>query len=573
MDNIFLDIGVIIMIATLLAYLASLLRQPLIPGYVITGILIGPVLGLITNTSIIQTLSEIGIAFLLFIVGLEIDLRKLKDVSLVSSIGGLISITTLFSFGFIFASVLGFVSIQAVYVGLIIAFSSTMVVIKLLSDKRELGTLHGRIIIGFLLVEDIVAIIALSVLTTSSNFSLMTFSLSLLKGLAIFAVAILASKYAFPVLFKFAAKSQELLFLLAVTICFFFSLLFTLVGFSIIVGAFVAGVSLANLPYNIEIIGKVKSLRDFFSTIFFVSLGMQLMIGSIRIIMIPLAVLVLFIILIKPLIIMFISSFFGYEKRTSFLTGSSLAQTSEFSLIIASLGLVLGHISKEIFTLAVILALTTMTVTSYFIKYEDKIYRMFIPYLRIFDIFAKASSYSLEYLPDKMSGFVLICGYNRIGYSIVKTLKRLEKRLIIVDFNPEIIRALIKRKMPCLYGDVGDIEIIGRLNLKEASMVISTVPTKQDNLLLIKKLKEVNKKAPILVTANQVEEALQLYKAGADYVILPHFLGGEHVSALIKRSAGDIKKLSKTKKSHINELLERRSLGHEHPNHHDTRDD
>ena len=216
MDNIFLDIGVIIIIATLFAYLASLLRQPLIPGYVLTGILIGPVLGIITSTNIIKTLSEIGIAFLLFIVGLEIDIRKLKDVSLVSSIGGLISITTLFSFGFVFASIMGFITIQSVYIGLIMAFSSTMVVVKLLSDKRELDTLHGRIIVGFLLVEDFVAIIAVSVLTTLANFSLITLSLSLLKGLAIFAIAILASKYAFPSLFKFAARSQELLLLLAV---------------------------------------------------------------------------------------------------------------------------------------------------------------------------------------------------------------------------------------------------------------------------------------------------------------------------------------------------------------------
>ncbi len=567
MDNIFLDIGFIIIIATLFAYLANLLRQPLILGYVLTGIIIGPVLGLITNTNVIETLSEIGIAFLLFIVGLQIDLRKLKDVSFVSSIGGLINITVLFSFGFIFASMVGFASVESLYLGLIIAFSSTMVVIKLLSDKRELDTLHGRIIIGFLLVEDIVAIIAVSVITTLNHFSLLALLLSLLKGLAIFAVAILASKYVFPTFFKFAAKSQELLFLLAVMICFLFSLLFNQIGFSIAIGAFVAGISLANLPYNIEIIGKAKSLRDFFSTIFFVSLGMQLLIGSISRILIPLIVLVLFILFAKPLIIMFVSSFFGYEKRTSFLAGSSLAQTSEFSLIIISQGLILGQVSQEIFTLAVILALTTMTATAYFIKFEDKIYRKSAPYLKIFDLFARSSSYNLEYIPKKMSNFVLICGHNRIGYSIVKTLTKMKKKFLIVDFNPETIRDLIKNKTPCLYGDVGNVEILERLNLKYVSMVISTVPTQQDNLLLIKKLREVNKKAPIFVTANQVEEALHLYQSGADYVILPHFLGGEHVSVLIQKSSDNIQKMLKTKKEHIEELYRRKNLGHEHPSH------
>ena len=566
MENIFFDIGAIIIIATVFAFIAKALKQPLIPAYVLTGIIIGPILGLITNTEIITTLSEIGIAFLLFIVGLEMDLRKLRDVGLISSVGGMVQMLSIFTATFILAVFLGFVYREAIYLGLIIAFSSTMVVVKLLSDKHEIDTLHGRIIIGFLLMQDIIAILALSVLLTIDNFSFSFLILSVVKGIVVFLVAVAASKFLFPALFEFAAKSQELLFIAAVSVSFAFSILFYYIGFSIAIGAFVAGVTLANLPYNIEIIGKVKSLRDFFAVIFFVSLGMELLLGSFGALLKPLIIFIILIIFLKPLITMFLCSFFGYKKRTAFLTSISLAQISEFSLIIVAQGLFLGHLSQEIFSLTVILAVATIVSTSYFIKYEDKLYRKLAGFLEIFDRLTGTYN-DLEYVPRKKHE-VILCGYNRIGYSIVNTLKRLKKKLLVVDFNPEVIRKLIDEKIPCIYGDVGDLEVLGRLNLREAKMVISTVPKKRDNLLLIKKTKEENKKVVVFVNASHVEDALRLYDAGADYVLLPHFLGGEHVSLLIEDFTGDIKKIIDTKIKHIKELKTRRELGHEHPAHH-----
>jgi len=566
MENIFFDIGAIIIIATVFAFIAKTFKQPLIPAYVLTGIIIGPFLGLITNTDVITTLSEIGIAFLLFIVGLEMDLRKLRDVGLISSVGGMVQMLSIFTATFILAVFLGFVYREAIYLGLIIAFSSTMVVVKLLSDKHEIDTLHGRIIIGFLLMQDIIAILALSVLMTIDNFSFSFLILSVVKGVVVFLVAVAASKFLFPALFEFAAKSQELLFIAAVSVSFAFSILFYYIGFSIAIGAFVAGVTLANLPYNIEIIGKVKSLRDFFAVIFFVSLGMELILGSFWALLKPLIIFIILIIFLKPLITMSLCSFFGYKKRTAFLTSMSLAQISEFSLIIVAQGLFLGHLSQEIFSLTVILAVATIVSTSYFIKYEDKLYRKLAGFLEIFDRLTGTYN-DLEYVPRKKHE-VILCGYNRIGYSIVNTLKKLKKKLLVVDFNPEVIRKLIDEKIPCIYGDVGDLEVLERLNLREAKMVISTVPKKRDNLLLIKKTKEENKKAIVFVNASHVEDALRLYDAGADYVVLPHFLGGEHVSLLIEDFTGDIKKIIDTKIKHIKELKKRRELGHEHPVHH-----
>ena len=562
MTNVFFDIGFIVIISTLFAFIARFLKQPLIPAYVITGIILGPYLGFITNIDVVNNLSEIGIAFLLFIVGLEIDIRKLKDVGLVASLGGAMQITMVFFIAFVASISLGFFVLESAYLGLIVAFSSTMIVVKLLSDKREVDTLHGRIIIGILLLQDIFAIFALSVLS-QENFSFYYLLLSLLKGLAVILASIFTGKYAFPSLFKFAATSQELLFIASISIAFLFSMLINSIGFSIAVGAFIAGITL-NVPYNIEIIGKIKPLRDFFSVLFFVSLGMRLSFGTLKGVTTKLLIFVALAVALKPLIVMFLCSFFGYSKRTSFLTSLSLAQISEFSLILAAQGLIFGHISQEIFSLTVLLAVVTIALTPYLINYEDKIYKGFAPFLSIFNRLTTTYK-SLEYMPDKMKNFVVLCGYNRIGYSIIKSLRKMRKSHIVVDFNPEIIKKLIAGKVPCLYGDVGDIEILERLNLKNSSMVISTVPEKNDNLLLIHEAKKSGKKVIVFVTANQIEEALDLYNAGADYVILPHFLGGEHVSLILERFGSNLRRIIENRINHIDELRRRHLLGHEHP--------
>ncbi len=567
MQNIFIDIGIIIIIATLFAYLARLLRQPLIPAYIITGLVIGPIYGLITNTSTIHTLSEIGIAFLLFIVGLDIDFRKLKNVSFVSSAGGLIQSFTLFIIGFVIAIGFGFVQMEAAYIGLILAFSSTMVVIKLLSDKREIDTLHARMIIGFLLMEDFLAVLALSIITTLSEFTFSLLVLSFIKGIIVALVAFFSSKYIFPYIYKFAAKSQELLFLTSIASCFLFALLFYYIGFSIAIGAFAAGLTLGNLPYSVEIISKVKSLKDFFATIFFVSLGMTMVLANIQQFVIPAIVILLIVLLFKPLLCMTICSLFGYKKRPSFLTAISLAETSEFSLIMVSLGFTLGHISQNILSLAIIIAIITMTIATYTIKYDDTFYKLFSKKLNIFEKLSKKTR-GLEHFPDKLKYDVVLCGYNRIGYSIIKTLKRSKKSVLVVDFNPEVINRLVDEGTPCIYGDVGDIEVIDRIDFKKVKLLISTVPQRGDNKLLIKRIKELNKKTIVFVTASQVEDALKLYKAGADYVILPHFLGGEYVSLMISKFKDNFKKALKGKMKFVKELEQRRRLGHEHPAHH-----
>ena len=366
-------------------------------------------------------------------------------------------------------------------------------------------------------------------------------------------------------MFRFAAKHQELLLILSLSVCFMFSLIFHYLGFSIAIGAFIAGVTLGTLEYNIEIIAKVKSLKDFFSLLFFVSLGMGISLSVLKELWLPLLILLAIVMVIKPLVIMTICSLFKFTKKPSFLTANSLAQVGEFSLILATQGLLLGHISQDVFSLAVIITLISITLTSYYIQYNQFFYKLLQKPLKIFDSF---TTEGLEYLPTKAKPNVVLCGHSRIGYSILRQFTKVKKNVLIIDFNPEIITKLVKDGYHCIYGEATDEEIIDRMNLPGLRMLISTVPNKRDNLLLIRKTRKSNRKAKIIVTANDIDEALDLYEEGADYVILPHFLGGEHVSNLITDMRSKKVKIHEERKKHIEHLEERKDEGHEHPKHH-----
>ncbi|MFO8015508.1 MAG: cation:proton antiporter [Candidatus Woesearchaeota archaeon] len=561
--DIFFQIGIMFIVATAGAYIARLMKQPIIPAYIITGIILGPVLGIITSSTIIKTLSEIGIAFLLFIVGLELNLKNMKETGRVAVVTAIVEVLLVAAAGFWVAGLLGYAPKEALYIGFIIALSSTMVVIKLLSDKRELDTLHGRIIIGILLVQDFIAIFALSFLSELNGFVGFEVAYVLLKAGGIIIAAYLIGRFIFPSFFRKAAESQELLLIVSLGVCFLFSIIASHMGFSIAIGAFIAGVSLANLPYRFEIIGRVRSLRYFFAALFFVSLGLEITLSGISDIILPMLVFLLMVIILKPLVFMIMSALFRYTKRTSFQVASSLAQVSEFSLILAAQGLALGHISNEIFSLTVLLAIITITMTSYLIKFEMPIFNALSRPLSIFDI--KETAENLEYLPGDLEYDVVLIGYDRIGYNLFKMLKKQKKSFIVIDFNPDIIRRMVRKRIPCIYGDIGDPEILERLNLRKTKLVISTVPELHDSKHIIKKAKRENPEVVVFTTASIIDEALDLYKEGADYVILPHFLGGEKVSTMVQETAGDHKKLNMAKLEHIDELKRRIDLEHEHP--------
>jgi Kef-type K+ transport system membrane component KefB len=552
-QNILFDIGLVLIFAAAAAYFAKAIRQPLIPAYIIAGIILGPLgLSMIHDTEIIHVIAEIGIIFLLFIVGIEMDLNKLKSVGWTSVIVGSLQVVLTFIAGYFIAlQFLGFDSVNAVYAGLVLAFSSTMIVIKLLSDEEELNTLHGRIIIGILFLQDIFVIFALAILMGTSTFSFGLIIPILIKAFTLFLIAYLLNRFVVYRLFKFAAKSQELLFLLSLAICFIFVMISYLFGFSIAIGAFIAGITIANLPYNLDIIGRVSPLKDFFATIFFVALGLQLGIGNFAAVVKPLLIFMILILLLKPIVIFLLLSVMGYDKRNSFASAVSLAQISEFSLILV---MSLANVSEVLFTTTILAAIISIALTSYIIKYEMEMYNLLSPILTIFEKLAIKRRRIRTTKKDKKN--IVLFGYHRIGTIFYKALTRMKKKVLVVDFDPDSIELLQKQKIPAMYGDVANKEVLKDISFKHMKVVISSVPKVKDNLVLLAHLKDVKCKAVSFIVAGHMEEALTLYDHGADYVILPHLMSGETVSMILEKYIDDKKALLKIKREHLKHLLE-----------------
>ncbi len=558
-NHLLFDIGAIIIVATFLAYVARLLKQPVIPSYMIAGILLGPfLLKLVKNVELITPMSEIGIAFLLFVAGLEMNFKKLRKVGSVILFGSLIQIAVTFGFGFFLGLLLKLTKFESFILGLVVAFSSTMIVVKLLSDKRELDTLHGRITLGTLLVQDLVVILLLPLATKSFQAHYIEgYAYLLVKGLVLVLLAVLLNKFFVDRIFKFAAKTQELLFLTSISFCFIFSLLAYSFGFSIAVGAFVSGMMLANLPYHYDIIGRIKPLRDFFLTIFFAYLGIQMTFLDIKPIIIALFAFLMLVVIIKPMIILAIVNLFGYGKRASFLTGISLAQISEFSLIIVMLAK--DFISKELFSMTIILAVISIATTTYFIKYDEKLYNKLSKYLGLIEIFPR--KYHELGFKTKTKPKIVLFGCHRMGTIILKALSKMRKHVLVVDFNPAVITKLMKQKINCIYGDATNPELLENINFKEMEIVISTIPNEDENEHLIKYAKSKNSKLLILVVANNLFEALNLYEAGADYVILPPIVGGERISHILSDIVKARKDIKELKKRHLKHLIELEAEG------------
>lgn len=557
--TLLLDIGYVILSATILAIIARLLRQPLIVAYVLAGIIIGPYgMGLITEKEVINALAEFGIALLLFMVGLELDFRRLRDVGKVSLTCGLGQISITFIAGFLLVKYLlmnmtGYSDLWAFYVAFALTISSTMIVVKLLSDMNELDTLHGKIVLGTLLVQDVVSIIVLASLSSLDGFSPVNVIGPMLNGIALVSIAVISARYVGPPIMRYVAKSTETLFLFALSWCLIFSFISLEMGFeTVTIGAFLGGMSLAIFPYNLEVIGRVKSLRDFFATIFFVSLGMQITFDPK---LLPLGlILSAFVLFGNVVIVMLINLFSGFRKRTSFLTAISLAQISEFSLIIVKNGVILDHIPESMLSLVTIIAVVTITVSSYFIVHGAGFYKRMIPFLNPVERLGYRKIRELEKIPKKSKNHIILCGCHRMGRIILETIKEMKKNYLVVDINPEVVKQLIDNGVPCIYGDVGDKEILERIDLGDAEIVISTIPNHEDNLLLIWEVKKANPETLVFISEKQVDNALELYNEGADYVIIPDIVGGERISEYMAEYMTDIKGIEEARKEHIKKL-------------------
>jgi len=558
--TIFLELALIIGIAAILALIGRMIKQPPIIAYLITGILVGPLaFGILSSTEIVHTLARMGVAFLLFIVGLNLDFRVLKEVWGISLIAGLVEILAVGLVTFLIAVGIGFASTPALFLAVAFAFSSTVVVVKLLSDRNELETLHGRIALGILIVEDFVAAIALMIIPVLGTGGAILIFLQLGKALLLIAGMFIFAYIFFPGVLPIVAKNQEVLFLFSVAWALIVAVLFDSLGFSLEIGALLAGMALATSKYSLEIRGKIKGLRDFFVVLFFVFFGSQL-VGPITGKLIFGAIIFsAFILIGKPLIIMSIMRSFGYKKRTNFLTGISLAQISEFSLILILLGFNLGIVTQELFSLSILVALITIALSSYSIYFSQPLYKAMSGALNIFD--GKRKELGTGKKNEDYD--IILFGYNRIGFNLLKAFDKAKKKYVIIDYNPKTISDLSNKGVNCIYGDANDTELLQSVRINKAKIVISTIPNFDINLTIFNEIK--NKKVIFIPTADRIVQARRLYECGADYVIMPHFLGGDYIAHLLVKDGFNKKLIDKEGKKQFRELAERLSEGHEHP--------
>src|SRR3989338_6884012 len=533
-SSLLFKISLILLLATILSIIAKLLKQPSILAYIITGILLGPLfLNIATPTETIHLFAEIGIAFLLFLIGLKLNFSTLKRTGKSSIIIGILQIIVTTFFSYLLSKALGFSNVESLYISLAITFSSTVIIVKLLSDKNDIDTLYGKILVGLLLVQDFVAIISLIFITSigNGNFSINSALLIIIKGVALIAFVWLSSKYLLRKIFNIISSSQEILFISSIAWCFFLSSLAYMLGLSVEIGAFLAGVSLTVLPFNYVILNKIKPLRDFFIVIFFVNLGISMVVDSISSIIIPALILSAFVIIGKLIILLIIVALLGYKKRTSFLVSLAIIQISEFSLILINLGLKVGHLTQEIATLITLVGLITITISTYMIVYNDKLYIFLSRYLTIFE---RKKLKEERYKVERNKYELILFGGHRTGYNIIKSLKLSKRKFLTVDFNPDVISNLKKQGIEAIYGDVSDQDFIEELLKIKPKIVISTIHNLEDNLEIIKTFRKFNKNGLIFVTTRDLMELKTLYEKGADFVILPELLTGQKIADYIR---------------------------------------
>jgi len=528
--------SLLVVAAGLAAFVFNVLRLPLLISYVVCGLVLGLFVVTSDARATISFLPEIGLAFLLFLIGLELDIREIKHLGkqiVLASAGQMLISTLLIT---IIALVLGFAQIDALLLGLGVAFSSTVVVVKLFVDKKEIASLHGKIAVGICIFEDLVAVLVLMLLTLKPSelglgFTLhLPFLAFLVKGALLFAVVYVCSKFLLPYFLKVSARSQELLFLSAIALCFAFIALSFILGFGFEIGAFLAGIILASSTYKIQIAGRIKPLRDLFITLFFVDLGLRVAFSLSHIRWVTVLIFSLYAFLVKPAIFMSLLGRLGYKRQTGFLTSTAMAQISEFSLILLSVAVANRKIGEASLSTLAISALITMTSSSLIVTHSRKIYKKVGRFLKIFEKPRALGEYEVD---PGIHDHILLFGCDRTGKMIIPILKNLKNPVLVVDFNPHVIRQLNAEGLPAVFGDISDPEVVESLKITEAKMIISTVGDVRDNFSALEILRKQDKKPIFIGCAQTIEDALHLYEMGADLVLIPNILTGEYISEIL----------------------------------------
>lgn len=535
-DSVFNELSLVIVVTAVISIIMRLIKQPLILGYILAGLIVGPAgFGLIHSTEMFETFSGIGITLLLFIIGLGMSVTELKRLGSVVLLTATTTFLAIFSLGFASATILGFSKTEALITGLALFFSSTIIIVKILTDKKEQNRLHGQIAIGVIVVDDLVATMALLFIVAGKDgggFQLSELILLASKSVLLLITLALCSTKIIPKIAKYMANSQELLFLFAISWGFGVATLFDKAGFSIEIGALFAGVALASSPYVQEIASRLKPLRDFFVVIFFITLGQSMNLTNIASGIVPAIVLSTIVIVVKPLAVILVTGIMGYPKRIAFKTGINLSQISEFSIVLVLLATSAGIVGANLSAVITLVAIITIAISTYLMHYDDELFAKFD---RIkLKLFEKEVTYK-EKRSNRPNQMILL-GYDQGGYEIIKTFKELGKKYLVIDYDPDVIEMLEKRKIDFLYGDAADLELLKEAQIDKSQLVISTIIDHDVNKFIVNTMERINPDAVVISHADTIEEATELYGLGASYVTMPHYIGNEKISSFIKHA-------------------------------------
>lgn len=548
----FYELTALLAMAAIAGFIGQWLRQPMIVSFIAVGLVAGPsALGLVQERENIEVLAELGIAVLLFLVGLKLDLKLIRTLGAVSLATGLGQVLFTAAIGFLIGLMLGLDSITSLYVAIALTFSSTIIIVKLLSDKKEVDSLHGRIAIGFLIVQDLFVVFAMMVLsafgigTQSDNGALGQIGIIIFHGIIMLALVGLFIRFLATPLVMRIAHSGELLVVFAIGWAALLAALGNNFGFSKELGGLLAGVSLASTPFREAIVARLAPLRDFLLLFFFIALGSQLDLSLLGAQLLPALIFSLFVLIGNPLIVMAIMGYMGYRKRTGFLAGLTVAQISEFSLIFMAMGLSLGHINADALGLVTLVGLITIALSVYMITYSQILYRWLEPFIDVFErtVPLREAKEAQEHSDGNTYDFILI-GLGRYGSAIAKHLQQDGQKLLAVDFNPDTVREWCAAGYVAVYGDACDQEFIATLPLRGAKWVISAMPqhdmglTHEDpRTVLIDALKREQFSGKIAISSQQSGDAAMLMNAGADLVLLPFQDAAERAATLIRHTA------------------------------------
>ena len=529
----FAEVALLLVISAGIGFIGLLLRQPLIVSFIAVGVLVGPsALDIVRTDEQIKLLSELGIAVLLFLVGIKLDIKLIRSLGAVSLTTGLGQVVFTSLFGYLIGLALGLGHSTSLYVAVALTFSSTIIIVKLLSDKREIDSLHGQIALGFLIVQDLVVVLAMIVLSAigigasgksgGSALSVLT------SGVALVALVGLFVRYVASPLTEKLARAPELLVIFAIALAAMLAAVGDAVGLGKEVGGLLAGVALASTPYRETISARLAPLRDFLLLFFFIALGSTLNLSLLGAHVTGAIIFSLFVLIGNPLIVLAIMGAMGYRKRTGFLAGLTVAQISEFSLIFIAMGVSLGHVREDALGLVTMVGLLTIAASTYMITYSHRLYAIFEPLLDIFE--RKGAPREQDEAPGRRAGEykVIMFGLGRFGTAVGMRLNAQGISILGIDFNPSAVQRWRELGMEAEFGDATDPEFVSELPLPKAEWIVSTVPIHPTGLshedartTLIQLSRTAGFAGRVAVASHSDGDTETLFAAGADIVLEP----------------------------------------------------